>query len=166
MRRSSAEHKILAGPTGATDIRGIVITAVEGFGGNQAALAAELGVTRATVSRWTSGRTVPDEGSCLRLAKLTGRAVVDVFQLAGRDTSLLPAEPELMADAAMAARLRQWARRVGALEAAERRIALKVLDDVVKSLCHRLGDAEARENRADAPKRARSRSGDTRSVAG
>lgn len=130
-----------------TDIRDVVETAVSGCDHNQAALAHELGVTRATVSRWLSGQSIPDEGSCLRLAKITGRAAADVFRLAGRDTNLLlPIEPELLADAALAGRLRQWARRLGNLSMADRAIALGILDDMVKSLAQRLGESELGHN--------------------
>src|SRR4030088_2211568 len=108
------QTRLRSGPTRISDIRRIVGTAVAGFDGNQAALALVLGVTRATVSRWMSGQSIPDEGSCLRLAKITGRAAADVFRMAGRDTDhLLSTEPEQMADAELAVRLRQWARRLG-----------------------------------------------------
>jgi hypothetical protein len=125
-----------------TDIRDIVGAAVAGCGGNQAALAVELGVTGATVSRWMSGQSIPDEGSCLRLAKITGHVAAEVFRLAGRDPSVLPTEREFMADAELAGRLRQWARRIGVLSAPERTVALSLLDDVVKSVCQRLGEGE------------------------
>jgi transcriptional regulator with XRE-family HTH domain len=133
-----------------TDIRSVVGTAVAGFDGNQAALATELGVTRATVSRWMSGQSIPDEGSCLRLAKITGRAAVDVFRLAGRDADhLLSTEPELMADAELGVRLRQWARRLGDLSSAERAVAINVLDGVVKSLCQGLNQRDLRRELPD-----------------
>jgi transcriptional regulator with XRE-family HTH domain len=121
-----------------SDIRGIVAMAVAGFNGNQAALALELGVTRATVSRWMSGQSVPDEGNCLRLAKITSRSAADVFRLAGRDTNLLSTEPELMADAELSVRLRQWARRLGELSGPDRAMALNVVDGVVRNLCQGL----------------------------
>jgi transcriptional regulator with XRE-family HTH domain len=133
------------------DIQGLVEAAVAEFAGNQAALALELGVTRATVSRWMSGQSIPDEGSCLRLAKITGRAPADVFHLAGRDTNLLPAELELMVDAELAVRLRRWARRLGVLSMADRATAVSVLDDMVKSLCQRLGAGDLREEGAEIP---------------
>jgi transcriptional regulator with XRE-family HTH domain len=148
-QRASRTTRLRAGPTRITDIRSIVETAVAGFDGNQAALAVELGVTRATVSRWMSGQSIPDEGSCLRLAKITGRAAADVFRLAGRDSNhLLSTEPELMADAEMSVRLRQWARRLGELSADERAVAMSVLDGVVKSLCQGLGQRSGHELQA------------------
>jgi transcriptional regulator with XRE-family HTH domain len=137
--------KVLFQPARPADIRGVVEAAVAGFDGNQAALALELGVTRATVSRWMSGQNIPDEGSCLRLAKITGRSTVDVFRMAGRDTSLLPVEPELPADAELHGRLRQWARRLSELSAADRTVVVGVLDDVLKSLCQRLNQGAPRQ---------------------
>lgn len=134
-----------------TDIQGILEIAVAEFDGNQAALALELGVTRATVSRWMSGHCIPDEGSCLRLAKLTGHLASEVFRLAGRDPYQLPTEPELMADAELAGRLRQWGRRIGGLSTKERAIALSVLDDLVKTLCLRLGQGELRREADETP---------------
>jgi transcriptional regulator with XRE-family HTH domain len=128
-----------------TDITGIVRAALAGFDGNQASVALELGVTRATVSRWLSGQSIPDEGSCLRLAKMTGRAAADVFRLAGHDPNLVPTEPELMADAEIGVRVRQWARRLGGLSRDDRAIALSVLDGVVKGLCQSLGTRELRD---------------------
>jgi transcriptional regulator with XRE-family HTH domain len=124
-----------------TDIKSIVSTAVGGFDGNQAALALELGVTRATVSRWMSGQSIPDEGSCLRLAKITGHSATDVFRAAGRDTNLLPGDLESTVDADVQARVQQWARRLAGLSEANRSIVLSVVDDVVRTLSRRLGQS-------------------------
>jgi len=120
------------------DIRAIVAAAVVSFDGNQAALALALGVTRATVSRWMTGQSVPGEGSCLRLARITGRAAADVFALAGRDTQVLPIERELLFDAELAGHVRRWARRLGELSATDRAMVMNVPDDVLNSLCQRL----------------------------
>jgi len=147
-----------------TDIRGIIETAVAGCGGSQAALALELGVTGATVSRWMSGQSIPDEGSCLRLAKITGHVAAEVFRLAGRDPSVLPSEREFMADAELAGRLRQWARRIGALSAAERTIVLSVLDDMVKSLCQRVGEGEPSQSSELTPASPRPAARDSRTA--
>jgi len=102
------------------------------FARNKAALALELGVTWGTVSLWMSGRSIPDEGSCLHVAKITGRAAAAVFRLAGRDNNLPPTAPELIARRReLAAPVRQWACRLRGLLLADRAIALSVLDVVV-----------------------------------
>jgi len=160
--RQGATQRRAARDTEITNIRDIVGTAVAGFGGNQASLALELGVTRATVSRWVGGQSIPDEGSCLRLAKITGQTAADVFRLAGRDPEVLPTEPELMSDAELAVRLRQWARHLSSLSAPERTTALGVLDDVVKSLCQRLADGDVHAPAVEHPaRRARTQAGRT-----
>jgi transcriptional regulator with XRE-family HTH domain len=142
---------------GRADIGNILRMALDGFDGNQAALALELGVTRATVSRWTTGQSVPDEGSCLRLAKITGRTAAEVFRLAGRDPHLLPTEPDLLSDAELAGRLRQWARRLGGLSVADRAFVVGVLDDVLKSLCQRLNQGDPPQDHIDTLSSARRR---------
>jgi hypothetical protein len=102
------------------------------FASNKAALALELGVTWGTVSLWMAGRSIPDEGSCLHVAKITGHAAAAVFRLAGRDNNLPPVAPELIARRReLAARVRQWARCLRGLLLADRAIALSVLDVVV-----------------------------------
>jgi transcriptional regulator with XRE-family HTH domain len=148
-----------------TDVRDIIRMAVAGFHGNQAALALELGVTRTTVSRWMSGQSVPEEGSCLRLAKITGRTAADVFRLAGRDTNLLPTELDLLADAELAAHLRQWVGRMDRLSVAGRAAVVGVLDDMVASLCLRLNEGNPRQDTA-APASIRRRRGRSVSAPG
>jgi transcriptional regulator with XRE-family HTH domain len=124
-----------------TESRVIVQAAVDWFNGNQALLARELGVTRATVNRWVSGQAVPEAGSCLRLAKITGRPAAEVFRSAGLDPDLLPVEPALrVAETELGWHVRQWVRSVRALPQTERAIAVAILDDTVKSLTKRLGD--------------------------
>jgi len=46
-------------------------------------LAAELGISHATVSRWLSGRDIPNTRSCQRLADYTGTPVQKVMAAAG-----------------------------------------------------------------------------------
>ena len=45
--------------------------------------AADLGVSGATVSRWLSGKDVPNSWSCLMLAEYSGVAVEKVLAIAG-----------------------------------------------------------------------------------
>lgn len=45
--------------------------------------AADLGVSGATVSRWLSGKDVPNSRSCLMLAEYSGVAVEKVLAIAG-----------------------------------------------------------------------------------
>ena len=121
------------------EIRVIVLEALAWSEGNQALLAQALGVTRATVSRWALGQTVPDAESCLRLAKLTGRTAAAVFRAAGLDPGLLPGEPaETLAETELAAHVRQWARSLAVLPERERGIALRVVTATVKSLTQQL----------------------------
>jgi transcriptional regulator with XRE-family HTH domain len=46
-------------------------------------LAAELGISHATVSRWLSGRDIPNTGSCQRLADYSGVPVEKVLAIVG-----------------------------------------------------------------------------------
>jgi transcriptional regulator with XRE-family HTH domain len=46
-------------------------------------LAAELGISHATVSRWLSGRDIPNTRSCQRLADFSGVPLPKVLALAG-----------------------------------------------------------------------------------
>jgi transcriptional regulator with XRE-family HTH domain len=46
-------------------------------------LAAELGISHATVSRWLSGRDIPNTRSCQRLADYSGMPVQKVMAVAG-----------------------------------------------------------------------------------
>ncbi|MBI2869692.1 MAG: helix-turn-helix transcriptional regulator [Chloroflexi bacterium] len=52
-------------------------------------LAAQLGVSHATVGRWLAGKDLPNTGSCRRLAEFSGETVTRVLRLAGH---LPPAE--------------------------------------------------------------------------
>jgi len=118
----------------------LVQIAVSACGGNQAEMARQLGVTRATVSRWSTGRSVPDEGSCLRLARLTGRGAAEVFRLAGHDPQLLPGQWSTMTiDHAVEALVQRWTQQLGGLSDAERAAVIGVVDDMVHSLTRRLG---------------------------
>lgn len=46
-------------------------------------LAAELGISHATVSRWLSGKDNPNMNSCRRLAEYAGVPVEEVLSIAG-----------------------------------------------------------------------------------
>ncbi len=46
-------------------------------------LAAELGISHATVSRWLSGRDIPNTRSCQRLADFSGIPLQKVMAVAG-----------------------------------------------------------------------------------
>jgi len=46
-------------------------------------LAADLGVSHATVSRWLSGEDVPNTRSCQRLAECTGVPVENILSIVG-----------------------------------------------------------------------------------
>lgn len=46
-------------------------------------LAADLGVSHATVSRWLSGEDTPNSRSCRRLAEYSGVPVENILSLAG-----------------------------------------------------------------------------------
>ena len=46
-------------------------------------LAAELGISHATVSRWLSGRDIPNTNSCQRLADYSGVPVQKVLAITG-----------------------------------------------------------------------------------
>ncbi|GAH70711.1 unnamed protein product [marine sediment metagenome] len=56
-------------------------------------LAADLGVSRATVSRWLSGKNVPNCRSCLMLAEYSGIALGKVLSIAGHLPGLTKAGP-------------------------------------------------------------------------
>jgi len=58
-------------------------------------LAAELGVSHATVSRWLSGTDIPSTRSCRRLAEYSGVPLEKVLSIAGhlpRIAETVPAE--------------------------------------------------------------------------
>jgi transcriptional regulator with XRE-family HTH domain len=46
-------------------------------------LAAELGISHATVSRWLSGRDIPNTNSCQRLADYSGVPVQKILAIVG-----------------------------------------------------------------------------------
>ena len=46
-------------------------------------MAAEFGVSHATVSRWLSGKDIPNTRSCRRLAEYTGVSLEKVLSIAG-----------------------------------------------------------------------------------
>jgi len=46
-------------------------------------LAADLGISHATVSRWLSGEDVPNTRSCRRLAEYTGVPAENILSIAG-----------------------------------------------------------------------------------
>jgi len=46
-------------------------------------LAADLGVSHATVSRWLSGEDIPNTRSCRRLAEYTGVPAENILSIAG-----------------------------------------------------------------------------------
>jgi transcriptional regulator with XRE-family HTH domain len=128
------------------EIRVIVLEALAWSEGNQAVLAQALGVTRATVSRWALGQTVPDAESCLRLAKLTGRTAAEVFRAAGLDPDLLPGErADALAQTELASHVRRWARALASLPERERAIALRVVTATVNSLTQQLAGTQEAE---------------------
>ena len=58
-------------------------------------LAADLGVSHATVSRWLSGTDIPSIGSCARLAEYSGVPLEKILSIVGhlpRITETAPAE--------------------------------------------------------------------------
>jgi transcriptional regulator with XRE-family HTH domain len=56
-------------------------------------LAAELGISHATVSRWFSGQDLPSVRSCQKLAKYSGASFTNILAAAG----YLPIVPETKA---------------------------------------------------------------------
>ena len=56
-------------------------------------LAADLGVSHATVSRWLSGADTPNTRSCCRLAKYSGVPVEKILSLAGHLPRVAEAGP-------------------------------------------------------------------------
>ena len=56
-------------------------------------LAADLGVSHATVSRWLSGEDVPSTRSCQRLTEYSGMPVEKVLSLAGHLPKIDDGEP-------------------------------------------------------------------------
>ena len=56
-------------------------------------LAADLGVSHATVSRWLSGRDVPNTKSCHRLAEYSGVPIEKVLSIAGHLPKIAGKDP-------------------------------------------------------------------------
>ncbi len=56
-------------------------------------LAADLGVSHATVSRWLSGEDVPNTKSCLRLAEYSGVPPEKILSVAGHLPIIAEKEP-------------------------------------------------------------------------
>ena len=56
-------------------------------------LAADLGVSHATVSRWLSGADIPNTGSCRRLAEYSGVPLEKVLSLVGHLPRVVEAGP-------------------------------------------------------------------------
>ncbi len=52
--------------------------------GKRASFAKRLGVTEATVSRWSQGRSLPDFESCLKIAQHFRLDLREVFEMAGK----------------------------------------------------------------------------------
>lgn len=69
---------------GAKLLQGLLRTALSDAGTN-AELARRLRVNPITVARWIEGRDRPNEGGCLRLARLTRTPAPLVFEWAGYD---------------------------------------------------------------------------------
>jgi len=46
-------------------------------------LAASIGISPAAVSRWVSGKDIPNTNSCLKLAEYSGEPITKVLALAG-----------------------------------------------------------------------------------
>jgi len=56
-------------------------------------MAADLGVSHATVSRWLSDKDIPSTKSCRRLAEYSGMPLEKVLSLAGHLPAILGEEP-------------------------------------------------------------------------
>jgi len=56
-------------------------------------LAADLGVSHATVSRWLSGEDVPSTRSCRKLAKYSGTSLQKILSIAGHLPTIMEQEP-------------------------------------------------------------------------
>ena len=56
-------------------------------------LAADLGISHATVSRWLSGADVPSVKSCRKLAKYSGVPVQNVLSIVGHLPQIAETEP-------------------------------------------------------------------------
>ena len=56
-------------------------------------LAADLGVSHATVSRWLSGKDIPNTTSCRRLAEYTGSSLQRILSMAGHLPEISEKEP-------------------------------------------------------------------------
>ena len=56
-------------------------------------MAAEIGVSHATVSRWLSGKDVPSTRSCIRLAEYSGMSLEKVLSVIGHMPQLATTGP-------------------------------------------------------------------------
>ena len=57
-------------------------------------MAADLGISHATVSRWLSGKDVPSTRSCRRLADYSGLSLMEVLSIAGHMPKLAKQESD------------------------------------------------------------------------
>jgi len=57
-------------------------------------LAADLGISHATVSRWLHGHDVPSTRSCRKLAELTGVPLQRILSLSGHVPAIADAPPD------------------------------------------------------------------------
>jgi len=56
-------------------------------------MAADIGVSHATVSRWLTGKDIPSTKSCLRLAEYTGVSLEKILAIAGHLPGIAEAGP-------------------------------------------------------------------------
>lgn len=102
------------------ELRKVLLNAILELG-NQAALAQNLGVDQATVSRWIAGRQGMDPGQCLIIARLTHSPIEDILRWAHHDPSRYldsPTLPQLRPDSMAIAdrsRLTDWESRRSSL---------------------------------------------------
>ena len=87
-------------------------------------LAADLGVSHATVSRWLSGMDIPSPRSCNMLAKYSGVAVEKVLSIAGHLPKIAEKQPAEWPE------FREYARRKYADELDEDLIT--VIEDLIE----------------------------------
>ena len=84
----------------------------------------DLGVSRVTVSRWLSGKDVPNTRSCLMLAEYSGVAVEEVFAIAGHLPRLTETKSVELP------KFREYAREMYPLELDEDLIAM--IEDLIE----------------------------------
>ena len=87
-------------------------------------LAADLGISHATVSRWLSGSDVPNTGSCQKLADYSGVPVENILSIVGHITRVSEKKAEQWPE------FREYARKMYAEELDEDLITM--IEDLIE----------------------------------